>query len=82
MSASWHGIVKKIDDYRWEIPTSYKQGMNVPGLIFTSESMLSHILEEEAVQQVANVAFLPGIVGYSLAIQGQGRGSIAGGCRL
>lgn len=68
MSAPWQEIVKKIDDYRWEIPTSYKTGMSVPGLIFTSEAMLNHIWEEQAVEQVANVAFLPGIVGYSLAM--------------
>jgi tRNA-splicing ligase RtcB len=68
MSVPWQGILRKIDDYRWEIPTSYKQGMLVPGLIFSSESMLTHILEENAFQQVANVAFLPGIVGHSLAM--------------
>ncbi len=68
MAASWQGIVKKIDDYRWEIPPSYKAGMSVPGLIFASEAMLNHIWEEEAVEQVANVAFLPGIVGHSLAM--------------
>jgi len=68
MAAPWQGIVKKIDDYRWEIPTSYKAGMNVPGLIFTSEAMLGHIWEEQVFQQVANVAFLPGIVGHSLAM--------------
>jgi tRNA-splicing ligase RtcB len=66
--APWQGILQKIDDYRWEIPTSYKPGMAVPGLIFASESMLTHILEENAFQQVANVAFLPGIVGRSLAM--------------
>ncbi|MFC2071696.1 RtcB family protein [Chloroflexota bacterium] len=68
MPAPWQGIVKKIDDHRWEIPPSYKPGMSVPGLIFTSESMLGHIWEEQVFQQVANVAFLPGIVGYSLAM--------------
>jgi len=68
MSAPWKGIVRKIDDYRWEIPTSYKPGMLVPGLIFASEAMLSHIWEEQAFQQVANVAFLPGIVRNSLAM--------------
>ncbi len=68
MAAPWQGILNKIDDYRWEIPTSYKAGMNVPGLIFTSEAMLNYIWEENAFQQVANVAFLPGIVGYSLAM--------------
>ena len=68
MSAPWQEIVNKIDDYRWEISPSYKAGMSVPGLIFTSESMLSHIWEEQVFQQVANVAFLPGIVGHSLAM--------------
>jgi len=68
MPQPWQEVLKKIDDYRWEIPTSYKPGMSVPGLIFTSESMLSHIWEEQVFQQVANVAFLPGIVGRSLAM--------------
>ncbi len=68
MPARWKEIVHKIDDYRWEIPQSYKQGMSVPGLIFTSESMLDHIWEEQVFQQVANVAFLPGIVDHSLAM--------------
>ena len=68
MAAPWKEIVKKIDDYRWEIPQSYKQGMRVPGLIYASESMLDHIWEEQVFQQVANVAFLPGIVGRSLAM--------------
>ena len=68
MAAPWKEILKKIDDYRWEIPTSYKQGMSVPGLIFASESMLNHIWEEQVFQQVANVAFLPGIVDHSLAM--------------
>ena len=68
MAAPWKEVVRKIDDYRWEIPRSYKQGMSVPGLIFASESMLSHIWEEQVFQQVANVAFLPGIVDHSLAM--------------
>ncbi len=68
MSVPWQAILNKIDDYRWEIPTSYKKGMSVPGLIFASEPMLSHIWEEQVFQQVANVAFLPGIVGHSMAM--------------
>ncbi|MBE9482104.1 MAG: RtcB family protein [Chloroflexi bacterium] len=68
MPAPWQQILKKIDDYHWEIPQSYKAGMSVPGLIFASESMLSHIWEEQVFQQVANVAFLPGIVDHSLAM--------------
>jgi tRNA-splicing ligase RtcB len=68
MPAPWQGILKKIDDYHWEIPQSYKAGMAVPGLIFATEAMLDHIWEEQVFQQVANVAFLPGIVSYSLAM--------------
>jgi len=68
MAAPWGKILNKIDDYRWEIPQSYKQGMLVPGLIYATESMLSHIWEEQVFQQVANVAFLPGIVVRSLAM--------------
>ncbi len=68
MAAPWSEKVNKIDDYRWEIPTSYKAGMRVPGLIYASESMLEHIWGERVFEQVANVAFLPGIVGHSLAM--------------
>ena len=66
--ARWEGPLNKIDDYRWEIPKSHKQGMKVPGLIYASEDMLESIREEQAAEQVANVAFLPGIVGHSLAM--------------
>jgi tRNA-splicing ligase RtcB len=68
MTAPWKGKVNRIDDYRWEIPTSYKLGMRVAGLIYASEAMLEHIWEEHVFEQVANVAFLPGIVGRSLAM--------------
>jgi len=66
--AKWEGPLNKIDDYRWEIPQSYKPGMRVPGLIYASERMLESLREERAAEQVANVAFLPGIVGHSLAM--------------
>ncbi len=68
MAEVWQKVLKKRDDYRWEIPQSYKEGMRVPGLIFASEPMLNHIWEDHASQQVANVAFLPGIVNASLAM--------------
>jgi len=68
MSTPWTHILRKIDDYRWEIPQSYKPGMRVPGLIYADERMLRQIAEEQALEQVANVATLPGIVGASLAM--------------
>jgi tRNA-splicing ligase RtcB len=64
----WQGQLKKIDNYRWEIPKSYKPGMRVPGLVYADEAMMDVIREEQSLEQVANVAFLPGIVSRSLAM--------------
>ena len=66
--ALWQGQLVKIDDYRWEIPQNYKTGMRVPGLIYATREMLESMREEQAPEQVANVAFLPGIVGHSFAM--------------
>jgi tRNA-splicing ligase RtcB len=68
MSETWQGQLEKIDDYRWRIPKSYKPGMRVPGLIYADEKLLKDIYQDKALEQVANVAFLPGIVNYSLAM--------------
>jgi tRNA-splicing ligase RtcB len=70
--ARWQGQLVKIDDYRWEIPQNYKTGMRVPGLIYASQEMLESMCEEQTLEQVANVAFLPGIVGYSFAMPDRG----------
>ncbi|MBI2305092.1 MAG: RtcB family protein [Chloroflexi bacterium] len=64
----WSSILRKIDDYRWELPQDYKPGMRVPGLVYADEALLRHLEEEQSLEQVANVAFLPGIVGRSLAM--------------
>ncbi|HXG41638.1 MAG TPA: RtcB family protein [Dehalococcoidia bacterium] len=68
MGRDWRKVLQKLDEWRWLLPQEYKPGMRVPGLIYASEEMLSHIGEDMAIEQVANVAFLPGIVGYSLAM--------------
>ena len=68
MNPVWQGKLEKVDDYRWKIPRSYKPGMKVPGLIFASKSLIPSIINDKAIEQVANVAFLPGIVKYSLAM--------------
>jgi len=65
---AWQGDIRKIDEYRWEIPRDYKSGMKVAGLVYASGAMMSMIREEQSLEQVANVAFLPGIVGRSMAM--------------
>src|SRR3990172_6613286 len=68
MAKNWLEILQRVDNYRWLLPADYKPGMLVPGLIYASRDMLKAMGEDQAIEQVANVAFLPGIVGYSLAM--------------
>lgn len=68
MSEIWQGKLEKIDDYRWRLPKTYKPGMRVPGIIYADEKLLKDIFHDKALEQVANVAFLPGIVNASLAM--------------
>ena len=58
--------IEKIDDYRWKIPQH--GGMRVPGIIYSSESLFKKMGSDESPRQVANVAHLPGIVNFSLAM--------------
>lgn len=68
MSEVWKGPLEQIDEYRWRIPKSYKPGMRVDGIIYASKRMMEQIKQDQAPEQVANVAFLPGIVKASLAM--------------
>lgn len=58
--------VQKVDDYRWRIPREGK--MRADGIIYADEKMLEDIRKDQSLLQVANVAWLPGIVGSSLAM--------------
>jgi tRNA-splicing ligase RtcB len=64
----WHGKLIKVDDNRYKILKNYKQGMRTDGLIYASPDMLAQIEKDKAPEQVANVATLPGIIGYSMAM--------------
>ncbi|WP_334139857.1 RtcB family protein, partial [Methanothrix soehngenii] len=59
--------IEKIDDNIYEVPIGYRPGMRVPGRIFVSAA-LREMVEPGTVDQVANVATLPGIVGHSMAM--------------
>src|SRR5256714_11295554 len=62
------GPLEQVDSCCWRIPKSYKQGMRVDGMIFANEALMKQIRGDQAPDQVANVAFLPGIQGASLAM--------------
>lgn len=65
---AWTGPLNKIDDYRFEIPRSFKPCMSTDAVIFADEKMLESIKRDSAPEQAANVACLPGIAGKSLAM--------------
>jgi len=64
----WQGSIEKVSEFEYRIPRGYKDGMSVDGLLYTSERMLASLLQDEACEQVANVATLPGIAGRSMAM--------------
>ena len=74
-------MLNKIEDNIYEVPINYRSGMRVPGRIFVSEALLG-MVEPGTVDQVANVASLPGIVKYSMAMPDAhlGYGFPIGGC--
>ncbi len=58
--------LERVDDYRWRLPRH--GGMRVDGLVFSNDRMMETLKDDQSLQQVANVAHLPGIVGASLAM--------------
>src|SRR5512135_3595972 len=58
--------LERIDHVRWRVPRHGR--MRTEGLIFADDKLMQTLRNDQAVQQVANVATLPGIVGASLAM--------------
>ena len=70
---SWNGPLNKIDDFRFEIPSSYRGEYNnlrmqTSAVIYANESMILKIRADNAPEQTANCTVLPGIVGKALAM--------------
>lgn len=56
--------IKRISEVVWEIPKTYKEGMNVPARIYATEKLLN-AMDDGVFNQVTNVACLPGIQKYA-----------------
>jgi len=65
---TWRDMLQRVDECRWELPVDYKRGMRVPARIYADEALLDVVGEEQAIEQAANVATLPGVVWRSLAM--------------
>ena len=61
-------LTRKIADYTYELPIGAVEGMRAPGIIYADEPLIKKAQDEGVLQQVANVATLPGIVKASFAM--------------
>lgn len=59
---------KKINDYLWEIPKSFRPDMRVPARAYVSEKMLEESFKDRSLEQLVNISTLPGIQKYALAM--------------
>jgi tRNA-splicing ligase RtcB len=73
--------LQQIDEWRWKIPRDPDAGMRTDVRIFASRKLVRQIEQDLSLDQAANVATLPGIVGHSLAMPDihQGYGFPIGG---
>jgi len=63
-----HRQLERIDDVSWRIPRTAMAGMRVDGVVFADDALVAALGDDPALDQVANVATLPGIRGASLAM--------------
>ncbi len=59
---------KKINDYLWELPKTYRQDMKVPARVYVSEKMLDEVFRDRSLDQLINVCCLSGILQYGIAM--------------
>jgi tRNA-splicing ligase RtcB len=71
----------KVEEFLYEIPTSYRADMRVPARVFLSEAMLDAVLADRSLEQLINVTTLPGIkkCAYAMPDIHQGYGFPIGG---
>jgi tRNA-splicing ligase RtcB len=73
--------LRRIDETLWEIPSDSRPDMRVPARVFADPELLAAIEADRSLEQLANMATLPGIVGFALAMPDihQGYGFPVGG---
>jgi tRNA-splicing ligase RtcB len=59
---------RSVGPFEWEVPVGTVSGMRVPGRVFADEDLIAKARDDRALEQVANVATLPGIVRASYAM--------------
>ena len=67
MSRQYEGELQQLDEFTWLLPAT-RPDMRTSGLIVSDEVLMRDLAGDAALQQVANVACLPGIVGQAMAM--------------
>ncbi|MBT8372196.1 MAG: RtcB family protein [Deltaproteobacteria bacterium] len=72
---------KRIEEYVYEVPTSYRSDMRVPARFYADAELLDGVKNDRSLEQLVNTAVLPGAVKYALAMPDihQGYGFPIGG---
>src|SRR5262245_29630648 len=65
---AYRGPLERINEYSWRIPREYRVDMRVDGIVYADHRLAELIRQDQALEQVANVATLPGIQVASLAM--------------
>ena len=68
MGKQWEGPIEPAGVCRWRIPREHRKGMRVDGIIYADEALIKQAANDMALEQVVNVAHLPGIQSASLAM--------------
>ncbi len=73
--------LKRINEYLYEIPASFRDDMRVPARFYADAQLLRGVLGDRSLSQLVNTATLPGAVKYALAMPDihQGYGFPIGG---
>jgi tRNA-splicing ligase RtcB (3'-phosphate/5'-hydroxy nucleic acid ligase) len=73
--------LEKYAPYRYRLPVTFKQGMRVEGRIYADHTIVEAIQKDQTLDQIANVAMLPGLISASIAMPDahQGYGFCIGG---
>ena len=59
---------RKINDWLWELPKSFRTDMQVPARVYASEKMLEDCFRDKSLEQLINLCCLPGIQKYGLVM--------------
>lgn len=72
---------RQISEVVWELPVDARDDMRAPARVFADQALINQIASDQSLEQLQNVATLPGIVGAALAMPDihQGYGFPVGG---